>query len=585
MDMLWETYERAIKNDDPTFNRVLYFASRDSFKTLGAAILEVLAVMHLDRDVAHMAAIESQSRKSQQYVKKFLSSPILRDYVVGDNQEITWIVRYLHKGTGDNLTEDQFKELPKTEQDLCEEVRHFIRIVICTMAGANSEHVPLFVVDEVDVVRDPRAYEEAKFIPAPRDGKMPITVLTSTRKFSFGLVQKEIDQARETGLKIRHWNIIDVTQACPPERHKPDLPKLTVYRSDEELRAVSEATFEEMSPERQDKYVRDENVMAGCSTCKLYPMCQGRLATKQTSRSSLLKPIDHTINQFYTASLPNAQAQLLCKKPSTEGLIYPQFDRDVHMLTASEMAERITGDKYPETLTKTELVAIMKAQGMKPSAGMDFGYTHNFAAVAGFTDGYRAYCIEVMSQAELDPVQKVELSKKQLKYFDPVIYPDPEDPGMAKILRKSGFRMKEWKKTPGSVRGGIDIVRMLMRPAVGEPRFYLLAGDEGCELLAKRISAYHWALQPDGTIGKDPDDELDDECDALRYWLMNVFAPRGTLKVGRDPLQQTPEEQARHRLETAERKWFNQILAENGVNDNAEGTLGAGSQGSFKWNI
>lgn len=155
---------------------------------------------------------------------------------------------------------------------------------------------------------------------------------------------------------------------------------------------------------------------------------------------------------------------------------------------------------------------------------------------------------------------------------------------MAKILRKAGFRMKEWKKTPGSVRGGIDIVRMLMRPAVGEPRFFLLKDDEGCELLAKRITAYHWALQPDGTIGKDPDDELDDECDGLRYWLMNVFAPRGSLKVARDPMQ-AREDPGRARSEDAERKFFRSILEENGVNDNAEGTMGGGSQGGFRWNI
>src|SRR5262245_55157500 len=47
MDMVWECYSKAMNNDDKGFARVLYYASRDSFKTLGAAILEVLAVVHL----------------------------------------------------------------------------------------------------------------------------------------------------------------------------------------------------------------------------------------------------------------------------------------------------------------------------------------------------------------------------------------------------------------------------------------------------------------------------------------------------------------------------------------------------------
>ena len=69
MDMVWECYSKMMYNNDPAFNRVLYYASRDGYKTLGASILELLVVFHLGRDVAHMAAIEAQSEKSQLYVK------------------------------------------------------------------------------------------------------------------------------------------------------------------------------------------------------------------------------------------------------------------------------------------------------------------------------------------------------------------------------------------------------------------------------------------------------------------------------------------------------------------------------------
>src|ERR1022692_3729498 len=49
MDMIYETYSKALLNNDPNFSRVLYYASRDSYKTLGAAVLEVLCAMHLGR--------------------------------------------------------------------------------------------------------------------------------------------------------------------------------------------------------------------------------------------------------------------------------------------------------------------------------------------------------------------------------------------------------------------------------------------------------------------------------------------------------------------------------------------------------
>jgi hypothetical protein len=580
MDMLWEVYDHALKNNDPEFRRVLYFAARDSFKTLAAAALEVLAVFHLDRDVAHMAAIESQSRKSQQYVKKFLSRPVLRDYVVGDNQEITWVVRYHNKETGADLSTDEFEALTREERDGYEEIRHYIRIVICTMAGANSEHVPLFVVDEVDVVRDPKAYEEAKMIPSGRGNKSPITLLTSTRKFSFGLVQKEIDAEKESGLKKRHWNIIDVTEACPSSRHQPELPRLPVYWSGDLLKVATPEQYEKFTIDQQLKYVRDDAAYAGCTTCKLYPMCRGRLATRQVSKSPLLKKIDDVIAMFRAVSLPTAKAQLLCQKPSTEGLIYPQFDRDVHMLTAAEMAAKITGSEYPENLTKAELIQIMKEWELRWGAGMDFGFSHRFAVVSGATDGYRAFVLNVISEAELDPTQQVEICKREIKALEPSIYPDPENPQMIRTLRKAGFRMREWKKGPGTVIGGIDIVRMLLRPAIGEPRLFLLKDDEGCELLAKRMLGYHWKVDPDGRIGKVPDEEDDDECDAIRYWLMNFFAPKGAIKAAREMSQDAPSQ-----LEEAGRRLFRQILQEQGVNDNGDQGIGRGSHGGFKWDI
>lgn len=483
-----------------------------SHNTLCASILEVLSLVHLGRDVAHMAAIEAQATKAQNYVKGFLQKPYLRDFVVGDNKRETWVVRYHDKESGTTINERDFQALPPNERNAFEEIRQYVVVVICSLAGANGSHVPLFITDEIDVVRDPRAYEESKLIPAPINGLMPITVLVSTRKFAFGLVQKEIDEAKDTGLQMRHWNLIDVTEACPPERHLPDQPRLLMYRSDDELKAVIPEIYETFTEDRKKKYTLDENTMAGCATCKLFPACKGYLATKQTSKSKLLKPINHTINQFRTVSIPTAKAQLLCKKPSSEGLIYPQLDRDIHGLTAAEMASKITGEEFKREITKEELIRIMKDAELKFHAGMDFGYSHNFAVAAGSTDGYRAYMIGGISQAELDPVQQVEICNKKLRYLDPQIYADPENPQMAKFLKKAGFRMKEWKKGAGSVMAGIDIVRSLLRPAIGDPRFFFLKDDEDCELIFKRLSQYHWKLDPDGRIGKTPDDADDDEC-------------------------------------------------------------------------
>jgi hypothetical protein len=48
MELLWEVYSAALYGN-VEWSEILAYASRDSYKTLGASILETLAVLHLER--------------------------------------------------------------------------------------------------------------------------------------------------------------------------------------------------------------------------------------------------------------------------------------------------------------------------------------------------------------------------------------------------------------------------------------------------------------------------------------------------------------------------------------------------------
>lgn len=532
LDSIWEIYDRCRKNEEDGFRRILSYASRMSFKTLGASILEVLMLFHLGRSVAHMAAIEGQAKKSQEYVKKFLRRPILREFVVGSNQRKVEIIRYYRQATGAYLSPKEWAGLPtEQEKDLYEQQSNYIAIVICTMAGANSEHVPFFVVDEVDVVTNPAAYQEAKAIPDTFDDKSPVTLLTSTRKFSYGIVQKEIDKASESDLQIRHWNILDVTQRCPDKRHRPDLPKLPIWRSDVTLRALNEDDYAALDPKKQQDYVKDEG-FAGClSNCKMFAACKGRLATHQKSTSKLLKKVTDTQAQFKEFSPDMAKAQLLCWKPSTEGLIYPRLDPTVHILTAAQIAKRITGDEYDKKLSKDQLLKLLQGRDVQWYAGMDFGFTHNFAVVLGVKDGDRMFIIHAFSQAEIELGEKLDLCESQLKPYGATIFPDMADPSTIKTFKRAGYQMRTWDKGKGTVLGGIEVCRLKLWPAVGQPQLFFLAEDEGVAFLFQRLQGYHWKTDAAGTILNEPDKEEDDECDAFRYLVMNVFAPKGKITL------------------------------------------------------
>lgn len=562
MDTIWEIYSAALNNNRPDMSEIMAYSSRDSYKTLGAAVLEVLMVVHGQRDVAHMAAIESQASKAQQYVKKAFNRPYLRDYVTSKNERKIEILHYYNKETGEQLSLKEWLAIPIGEQDNFEEISNYINIIICTVAGANSEHVPFMVIDEVDVVPNPEAYEEAKFIPASRKdkGQRAITLLTSTRKYSWALVQKELDAADETGLVVRHWNILDVTERCPEERHKPNEPRVTLYRSDDTLKTLTEGDYELLDDVTKAKYVKQE-AFAGCKNCRIFAACQGRL-TKQTDKSTLLKEIDHIINQFRKVSVEKAKAQLLCWKPSEEGLVFGRFSREIHMKSAAQMAEMVTGEKHDPKLTKAQLIDIFKARGCQFVTGMDFGFTHNFACVTMALDGRRAYVVDVISAPELELAQKIELCQQRLTVYNPIIYADTAYPSDIKSFKKAGFSMRDWSKEKDSVTGGIEIVRMKLMPAVGEPELYLLkesaeTNTEGVSLLAHRMSHYHWKMDAAGKMLNIPDDDDDDECDALRYAIMNTFKPKGKMSIGSAKIDKPLPQQK------TQQNWAQQVILEH----------------------
>jgi hypothetical protein len=326
MDCIWEIYSHAIYNYKKP-GKYLAYASRDSFKTLGAGILELLALVHMERSVVHLAAIEAQSKKAREYVNGFLHKPLFRDYIVEENARDLTYLRYRDNETGENFTEKQYIELLPERQVQLEEIRTKIEIVVCTMQSVNSKHSPFMVVDEVDVVEDPSAYEDAKFIPSAYKGRMPITLLTSTRKFSIGLVQKEIDNSAKSGMQIRHWNIIDVTQPCPTERHRPDLPRIDLFYSEDTLDVMQAKDHELLTPEEQSKFEKGLGYHGCYANCKIFAMCQGRLATDQKSTSNMLKDIEQVTTLAVGTDIDKVKAQLLCWMPSKEGLIYPGWTR------------------------------------------------------------------------------------------------------------------------------------------------------------------------------------------------------------------------------------------------------------------
>ena len=214
----------------------------------------------------------------------------------------------------------------------------------------NSEHVPIMFVDEIDVVRDPSAYEEAKLIPGIDRGIFPITVKLSTRKYAFGLMQSELDLAKTTGEQVKRWNVLDITERCLPERHLPEEPKQDVYVAKNlPFRVISEEQYEkEADPHKWEKV----NAFKGCLSCDLLPVCKTKLAAKpEKAIKGLYRPIKATINSFKRVSPEMGEAQLLCFSPNTQILMADGTSKSIDKIHIGDFV--ITHQGNMKKVTKT----------------------------------------------------------------------------------------------------------------------------------------------------------------------------------------------------------------------------------------
>jgi hypothetical protein len=265
------------------------------------------------------------------------------------------------------------------------------------------------------------------------------------------------------------------------------------------------------------------------------------------------------------------------------------------MKTATEMATIILGEKPSIQYDKAGLIELLKERGARFVAGLDHGFSHNFVVVTGAIYANRLFVFDVLSQAELELPQKITLCRERILPLNPEVWADTENPGDNKTLKKeANLRIKEWVKGKGSVVDGISLVRWLLFPAMGkaeEVRMFFLADDEGCELLATRVTNYHWTTDAAGRLTNIPDDEDDDEVDGLRYLVLNTFSSKTKVTVGEANLL---PEMSKVPVVDGQRQympstWMQQIISEKtGISfedETAPATDKVGREGSFSWSF
>lgn len=174
----------------------------------------------------------------------------------------------------------------------------------------------------------------------------------------------------------------------------------------------------------------------------------------------------------------------------TEGLVYKEFDRKKHVISASQMPP-----------------AFVEILG-----GIDPGFTHPTALLSIGKDKDSRYFIfkEWYHRGKTDAEIADHVAAQRFNR----VYADPENASFGEELKRRGVNTRTVNKGPGSIVAGINVVRELLK----SNRLYVSAE---CENTIMEWETYSYAESKTARDPKEnPAKEFDDAMDAMRYVLM-----------------------------------------------------------------
>lgn len=512
LNAIWTVYN-AFKINDGKVPGAIWLSARECLKTVSVAILEVLLMVHFKIEIAHASAVESQSHVCLRYIEGFLFKiePLLK--ISG------WANITQNKRTFEFSTPDGRKP--------------FIKVVICTAKGMNSLHANLLVIDELDLA-DPAALNEGRNIVGFSRDIHGFTLFLSTRKYSVGNMAEAIEKSDEMGYTLLRWNLLDVTQQCSPKIHLPDEPKEDRYVTKNlPLLQLSKAEFDLIPDVEKPKWDLIEQAHAGCKKCLLLPICRKKLSElPDSANGGFYKPIQSVIQKFKENPPDIAEAQLLCWKPGSEGLVYPRFNAEVgrgNVITLKEAFETLHGPTNKTIFSELTILNELQQLGIPIYAGVDWGFTHDAVImIIAKLPNDEIWILDCFASPGLEFSEILETAKGlRDKYHPQKWFADTAMPSHLLSFNKNGMKCPNFNK---DVIGGIEAVRSKIVTAAGH-RFLKVLYTENNKKVINAISKHRFIISQ-GNVTPKPDDEpgIADIADSLRYIGQNLFPVRGPYK-------------------------------------------------------
>ncbi|HEV7300833.1 MAG TPA: hypothetical protein VGN72_15815 [Tepidisphaeraceae bacterium] len=298
----------------------------------------------------------------------------------------------------------------------------------------------------------------------------------STLHAPYGLMNRVVESAQASGTRVIRWCVLDVLERCPPSRP--------------------------------------------CGTCPLWDECQGVAKTKCNG----FMRIDDAIAMKRRVSTETWQAEMLCRRPSVKGCVFPSFDPSVHVREAGPLPV-VSGAVLSDTAHSGRSVATDNGRRTTDiRLAIDFGYANPFVCLWIATHDCVTHVVDEYVQTQRTVDEHVAhlasrpwpVGRGTLVACDPAGNGRSEQTGRSSVdaLRAAGYVVRS---RPSRIVDGLELVRAALRPASGAAALFI---HPRCTRLIKAMRSYHYP--PCGGELPVKDGEHDHLIDALRYHFVNA---------------------------------------------------------------
>jgi hypothetical protein len=328
-----------------------------------------------------------------------------------------------------------------------------IEVLTQSATSVRGQHIQKLRCDEVELF-DEDVFSAAKFTTQSTDNIIATMETISTMHRPYGLMQKIVSDAQKFGTPIFKWCVWEVVEKCT-----------------------------------------DRN----CSQCPLWSDCQGK-----AKKSEGYLKIDDCITQMRRASRAAFEAEMLCKRPSLENIVFNEFDPAIHVKSID----------YDPNLPLYR--------------SLDFGFVNPFVClwIQVDSDGVVRVIDEyVRTRATVD-VHADEVKTRTPCSEEKVAatFCDPAGSGANDVTGTSTIRelralgiVTRFRRS--GILEGIELIRRAIRS--GEGKSSLITSPK-CPRLIEALQCYHYP--EDGARERElplKDGIYDHPIDALRYFFIN----------------------------------------------------------------